>query len=83
MWKNVQELMTKESVEKIAFLSHCNLLFMVFHENRPRGQWKRIENSALVDGGGGKSVGSLAKGVSTADCSSRRVKLNPYHLKNG
>lgn len=46
MWKNVQELMTKESVERIAFLSHCNQIFMVLHENRLRGLWKRIENAA-------------------------------------
>lgn len=38
--------MSKESVEKIAFLSHYNRIFMVWHENGRRGQWKGIENKA-------------------------------------
>lgn len=65
--------MSKGSLEKIAFLSHCNQIFMVLHENRPRGQCKRMD--------GGKSVAYLANGMSTAGYSSRRIKLNPYFIK--
>lgn len=65
--------MSKGSVEKIAFLSHCNQILMVLPENRPRGQWKRID--------GGKSVTYSANGMSTTGHSSRRIKLDPYLIK--